>query len=100
MALKVVWMPTAEVKFQKIVDYLIENWTEKEIFNLIQQTELTIELISNFPKLFRKSKKRNIYEAVITKHNMMIYQINNGQIEILTFFDTRQNPRKKYKLID
>lgn len=95
--MKVVWMPTAEMRFQKIVEYLIENWGENEIKYFVQKTEITIELISKFPRLFRKSKRKNIYEAVITKHNLMIYQIARNQIEILTFFDTRQHPKKKLK---
>ncbi len=72
MALKVIWLPTAERNFQKVVDYLIENWTTKDVENFVQSTNQTIKYIQLFPRIFRKSTKKNVYEAVITKHNLMI----------------------------
>ncbi len=97
MALKVIWLPKAENNFQIVIDYLESNWTTKEVQNFVQLTDKTIKYIKIFPRLFRKSKKNNVFEALITKHNLMIYQIRNNQIEILTFFDTRQHPKKKMK---
>ncbi len=97
MALKVIWLPKAEHNFQSVIDYLEGNWTIKEVQNFVQLTDKTIQYIKVFPRLFRKSKRKNVYEALITKHNLMIYQIRNNQIEILTFFDTRQHPKKKLK---
>jgi hypothetical protein len=38
-----------------------------------------------------------IYEALITKHNLLLFRIEGNRIELLTFFDTRQNPNKKFK---
>jgi|694.fasta_scaffold136998_2 hypothetical protein len=75
MALKVIWLPTAERNFQKVINYLLENWTTKEVENFVKSTDQTIQYIQLIPRLFRKSTKKNVYEAVITKHNIMIYQI-------------------------
>jgi hypothetical protein len=61
--------------------------------------ELT-NLISKNPFLFRRSEKQNLHEVLVTKHNLLLYQINepNQKIEFLAFFDTRQHPKKKIKL--
>jgi hypothetical protein len=45
--------------------------------------------------MFRRSTKMNIHQVLITKHNLLFYRILENKIELLTFFDTRQNPVKK-----
>ena len=97
MAYKIIWLPKAEQRFSAIIIWLQENWTDKEITNFIQRTKEVLELISNNPDLYRKSGKENIHEAIITKHNLLLYRKKRNKIELMTFFDTRQNPSKKYK---
>ena len=97
MARQIIWLPKAEEKFDEIIAYLQNNWTEKEVSNFIKRTEKVLQLILAFPKLYRRSKRKNIYEAFITKHNLLLYRITRHKIELITFFDTRQHPKKKFK---
>jgi hypothetical protein len=100
MAYKVIWSPLAEITFENI-KYLEENWTSKLIENLIVRTNELTNLISKNPFLFRRSEKQNLHEVLVTKHNLLLYQINepNQKIEFLSFFDTRQHPKKKLNSI-
>jgi plasmid stabilization system protein ParE len=97
MAFKVIWSPKAVETFDKVIDYLHKNWTEKEIKKFVRETEHVIHLVSINPHLFRASEKENIFEAIITKHNLLLYQVNQQSktIELLSFFDTHQDPKKK-----
>ena len=97
MAFKIIWSPEAISDFEKVIDYLSENWTDREIEFFVKETNHLIQLISKNPYLFRSSEKENIFEAVITKQNLLLYQLdlNNKTVELLTIFDTRQNPKKK-----
>lgn len=97
MAKKIIWTPQAEESFKKVLIYLRANWTEKELLFFINKTETTISYISNNPKLFRKSVKMGFHEALITKHNLIIYKITPRTIYLITFWDTRQNPKWKLK---
>ena len=36
MAFKIRWTPEAEESFDKIIDYLENNWTEKEVQNFVR----------------------------------------------------------------
>lgn len=98
MAFKIIWSPKAVDTFENVIDYLQTNWTEKEIRKFVVETEHIIQLISINPHLFRGSEKENIFEAVITKHNLLLYQVNQNAktIELLSFFDTRKDPKKKF----
>jgi plasmid stabilization system protein ParE len=95
MAKKIIWSNEAIKSFDDVLGYLKENWTEKEIDNFILQTGAAVDLISEFPFMFRKYNKHNIRAALITKHNLLVYKVYRTQIIILNFWDTRQNPSKK-----
>jgi plasmid stabilization system protein ParE len=97
MDYQIIWLPKAEQRFQEIIDYLEYKWNDRVIENFITKTNTILYQIKRNPTLFRKSDKLNIYQALITKHNMLLYKVNGSKIELLTFFDTRQNPVKKYK---
>lgn len=89
------WTPEALSSFQKVIDYLEKNWSENEITNLVSSTERVIKFISQNPKMFRATNQENLREALITPHNLMIYKIKKTSIDLITFWDVRQNPKKK-----
>ena len=63
----------------------------------MERTDKTIHLLTINPYIFRGSEKEDLHEVLITKHNLLLYQIASKEkkIELLSFFDTRQNPKKK-----
>ncbi len=97
MAHKIVWLPRAEQRFDEIILWLQTHWSDKEIAHFIKRTEEVLHLISRHPELYRKSKKAGIHEAIVTKHNLLLYRVKGKKVELLTFFDTRQDPSKKFK---
>ena len=96
MALVVKWSKEAEDTFDKIVNYLEENWTEKEIQNFIRKTHKVICQIKKNPYQFKASRFQEVRKALITKQNSLFYFVNENKevIEIYTFWDNRQNPQK------
>jgi plasmid stabilization system protein ParE len=97
MAYKVIWSPKAEKTFDIVIDYLQRNWTNKQIKTFITETQWVLRMLTKNPYMFRGSEKENIHETLITKHNLVLYQINNKEkkVELLSFFDTRKDPKKK-----
>lgn len=98
MAFKIIWSPEAEKTFNEIIVYLEKNWTEKEIKKLLKETEKIISILQQNPFLFRGSQKQNVYEVLISKQNLLLYQIskNKKSVELLSFWDTRQKPNTKF----
>lgn len=97
MAYEIIWSPEAIRTFDNIIEYLSENWSVKEVNNFIDDIEQNILLLEKSPYLFRGSDKENLHEALITKHNLLLYQIieKPNRVELIGFWDTRQNPKKK-----
>ncbi len=95
MVKQVIWTPEAESTFEGVIEYLERKWTDQEIANFINATNRVVEFISEHPRMFRKTNKRNVHEALVTPHNLLIYKVYPTRIDLLTFWDTRQHPRKK-----
>ncbi len=80
----------------KTIEYLDENWTEKELRTLAESIEEKLALISQNPNLFQASdNKKNIRRVVIQTYNTLYYRFENEQIEIISFFSNRQNPKRR-----
>lgn len=95
MVKEVRWTIESIRTFDKIIRYLENKWTEKEIENFIKATESIVTYISENLQMFRKTNKKNIHEALVTPNNLLIYKNYSSHIDLITFWDTRKNPRKK-----
>lgn len=94
---KIFWTTNALQELNQTIEYLEENFSEKELKRLAQKIETTLQLISLNPDLFPKSKTNNIHRVPILKLNTMFYWKQNDTIEILSFFCNRKNPSKRKK---
>ena len=93
---KILWTNHALKELEDTISYLEEKWTDKELQNLAIKMEETLLLISHNPNLFQVSEvKKDIHRVVILTHNTLYYRVNNNQIEIISFFSNRQNPKKR-----
>ncbi len=65
----------------------------------LHQTEEIIGYLQQNPYLFRGSEKENVFEVLVSKHNLLLYQITQAhkQVELISFWDSRQSPNKKHK---
>lgn len=95
MALQIIWTPEADKEFQRIITYLEKEWSEKEIIQFVETTDKIIDYISEYPLMFRKTDKRNVHEALVTEHNLLVYKVYKDRIDLITFWDTRRDPEKK-----
>ena len=91
---KILWTDHALDELKKTIEYLQINFSEKELKRLSQKIESMTELISQNPKLFPVSDKKEVHQVTILKFNTMYYRLQDDIIEILSFFSNRQNPKK------
>ncbi|AKP49788.1 type II toxin-antitoxin system RelE/ParE family toxin [Cyclobacterium amurskyense] len=100
MSRKVFLSKTAEKKLDKLFEYLITEWSVKVKTDFVEKLDSSIEIIKNQPEIFPESKKgEGLRKCVITKQTILYYRYNSKRINIVTLFDTRQNPKKLDKEI-
>jgi plasmid stabilization system protein ParE len=98
---KVVISKTTERKLEKLFAYLIKKWSVKVKKDFVKKLDSSIEIIKNQPEIFPESKKekKSLRKCVITKQTTLYYRYNSKRKNIVTLFDTRQNPNKLDKEI-
>jgi len=94
MSKSIVWSPTARITYFRILEYLDENWTEKELKAFIIRTEEAINHIGTNPLLYQYSKESNTHRCVIVKQVSLFYRNQSSTIELLVFLDNRQDLSK------
>lgn len=89
----VVMTELAEQDLERITDYLVLQWGVKVCKRFLDRFEVVCEMLSRNPRCYRLiSKKHNVRKCVLTSHNTIYYRERKDKIEILTIFDTRQDP--------
>jgi plasmid stabilization system protein ParE len=95
MALRIIWTIRAEQGYARIVRYLEENWTEKEVSVFVRETMHFLSLLSENPKMLQESEKsRNLYRGPINRLTMLTYRIKPRKkiIELVNIRSTYQKP--------
>ncbi|QLE01510.1 type II toxin-antitoxin system RelE/ParE family toxin [Galbibacter sp. BG1] len=90
----------AESKLTKLSEYLLENWGKSARDKFIQKLNKKIFQISKLPESCPSSSEfNNLYKCVVSKQTTFYYRIvkDRDEIEIITIFDSRQNPEKLNK---
>ena len=98
--MKVFLSELAERKLLKLSEYLLDNWNLKTRDKFIEKLTEKIEQISKQPESCPQSSEfKGLYKCVVTKQTTLYYRISRelNEIEIITIFDTRQNPDKLSK---
>ena len=93
MAYKVIFFNDVLNRLDAIVFYLERNWSKAVAKKFLLRFYEKVDTIASNPLLGRKSSRyTSIRKFLITKHNMLYFEVFSDHIEILQIFDTRQNP--------
>ncbi len=97
MDYKIVLSERAIKDLNKTIVFLLKRWTEKEASSFLDKLDEIKNAISKNPLLFPYHDEVNqIHKAVLTKHNIIFYKIDdtNKIIQIITIFNVYQDPEK------
>ena len=92
---KVILSKQASNKLERLLDYLQTEWSEKTKQDFIKKFDNSAKFIASFPKATEKSDlKKGLHHCVVTEQTTIYYQFNSLEIQIVTIFDTRMNPKR------
>lgn len=95
MIRKVILSKRAKIKLEKLLEYLEKEWSDKIKNEFIKKLDYSIKTIQTNPEIFPKTAfVKGLHKCVVSKQNTIYYRIKNSTIEIVTIFDTRQDPQK------
>ncbi len=78
-----------------VVLYPENRWSKKEAINFLTIFYEKVDTIAKNPSVGRKTiKNPAIRKILITKHNMLYYEVTGKQLALLSIFFMAQNPEK------
>ena len=87
--------PRAEKNFDSIVDYINQKWGERTAKEFIQKVDSIFKLLKDYP-LMGQVEDNDIRGFQLSRQTRILYRIRDNKIIILSFFDVRQDPRKRF----
>jgi plasmid stabilization system protein ParE len=100
--MKVFISELAEKKLENLTAYLLEEWGMKVKREFLAKLDKKITQISLHPESCPKSRELGgVYRCNVSKQTSFFYRIDlkMQEIEIITFYDVRQDPGKIKNLL-
>lgn len=94
-----------EIRFSKasfddldeIEDYLLNRWNDKVLDDFNLKLDQTLNLIINGIAVFQKYEGTNYHKILITKHNTLIYSLDQEILTIHRILQNFQDPDNNYE---
>lgn len=94
-----------EIRFSKesyddldeIEDYLLTQWNDKVLEDFNEKLNHCLEIILGGIVVFQKYEDTHYHKILITKHNTLIYIIENDILKIIKILQNFQNPEENYE---
>ncbi|MXN92808.1 type II toxin-antitoxin system RelE/ParE family toxin [Flavobacterium sp. Sd200] len=95
MAIKeIVWSELAKAEFANVLEfYLFRNGNANYSQNLLTEVEELLNILSQ-NELIGRLTQNKITRVIPIQYYLLFYEINNNRIEIVSFWDNRQDPEK------
>jgi plasmid stabilization system protein ParE len=93
MSLEIRFTPEAEDTFASVAVQLQAKWGEKFVIALQEKISKVNDIISDDPYIYPATGTNiNVRKCVLHKNCSMIYRVNDTHIDIICFWDNRQEP--------
>ncbi|MGM0498277.1 MAG: type II toxin-antitoxin system RelE/ParE family toxin [Bacteroidota bacterium] len=97
MAVKLVWTRRAIQGYDRIIKYLEEKWSEKEVKNFVSETVHFFDLLRDNPKMLEPTgKHKNLYRGPINRLTIVTYRYKprKKEIVLVNIREARRQPLK------
>lgn len=92
---RIIWSPKAQKDYARIIDYLLIEWTLKEVQKFVEQIEEAISILEIGNVDFRTFRYKSPHIVVISNQISIYYRKHSkNKVEIIRIWDNRQNPSK------
>lgn len=92
MKLEIIFTPNARDTLLSTVSFIRQKWGDKSAEKFIEKAYKVLETISSLPYMFKSYQGNDVRKGLITKQTSVIYRVLHDRIEILFFWDNRQDP--------
>lgn len=94
--MRIVWTKKARKRFSEIFDYIQRKFGDTARQSFITKTKDFTRLLYEFPEIGTlEIPEKKLRGFQLSRQTRVFYRLKNDQIILLTFFDSRQDPRRR-----
>jgi len=91
----IIWTTRANLELKQILEYYIKrNGNSNYSLELLDEIEDGLRVISEHENIGRLTSNA-VTRVLVLKVYLIFYEVKSERIEILSFWDNRQNPKNK-----
>jgi plasmid stabilization system protein ParE len=95
---KIIWSPEAKADFENNIDYLLQEWTDKEAQRFIDDVFEVLYMLQKSNVEFKLIGFKDIRAVTVCQQISLLYRLTKkNEVELVRFWDDRQNPEKLKK---
>jgi len=84
---------------KNIEEYLLKKWNVSVFENFLIKLDEVIDIITEGNVVFQNYESTKYHKILITKHNTLIYIVEDNVLKIIKILQNYQNPSENYKSI-
>ncbi len=81
----------AKKTYEEVIEFLSQNWRQKEINPFILRTEEVLILMSTNPDIY-PIVRADLHRCILSSYYSLFFKINDNKITILACWDNRKDP--------
>jgi plasmid stabilization system protein ParE len=94
--MRIVWTKKALKRFSEILDYIQLKFGDAARQSFITKTRDFTRLLFEFPEIGTlEIPEKKLRGFQLTRQTRVFYRLKNDQIILLTFFDSRRDPKRR-----
>jgi len=98
--MKILFSKEAFEDLDKIENYLLTRWNDKVLEDFNQKLDDCLKLIIDGVAVFQNYEDTKYQKLLITKHNTLIYWIEDDTLKIAKILQNFQNPDENYDYLN
>ena len=92
---KIIWNKEAKSDYFENIDYLFENWSEKEVQKFVDEVRNIEYLLKKGNVEFQETNYRGIRRVVLRKQITLFYKITSiSEVEFLKFWNNHKDIKR------
>ncbi len=96
MKLEIIFTAKAKDSLLATILFIQGEWGYKSAEKFTLKVYKTLDTIAQQPLIFKAYQNANVRKGIITKQTSVIYRVLHDKIEVLFFWDNRQEPLNDY----
>lgn len=84
----------------KIEEYILAKWNDKVLEDFHSKLDTCLQLIVDGVAIFQNYEDTSYQKVMITKHNTLIYRIDDDVLKVIRIIQNYQNPDENYQSLN